>query len=73
MICLLYETEEGYKVGVVTFIGESRMSKRAVAMNPGQAYVMKAKDVENTLRKYRTLRKSACFIHRYCLPKFLRM
>lgn len=57
MICLLYETEDGDSievgmtgrqglVGVVTFIGDARMAKRAVVMNPGQAYVMKAKDVE---------------------------
>jgi len=57
MICLLYETEDGESievgmtgrqglVGVVTFIGDARMAKRAVVMNPGQAYVMKAKDVE---------------------------
>ncbi|WP_394808175.1 Crp/Fnr family transcriptional regulator [Nitrosomonas sp.] len=57
MICLLYETEDGESievgmtgrlgmVGIVTFIGDARMAKRAVVMNPGQAYVMKAKDVE---------------------------
>lgn len=57
MICLLYETEDGESievgmtgrqglVGVVTFIGDARMAKRAVVMNPGQAYVMQAKDVE---------------------------
>lgn len=57
MICLLYETEDGDSievgmtgrlgmVGVVTFIGDARMAKRAVVINPGQAYVMKAKDIE---------------------------
>lgn len=57
MICLLYETEDGDSievgmtgrmgmVGIVTFIGDSRMAKRAVVINPGQAYVMKAKDIE---------------------------
>lgn len=57
MICLLYETEEGESievgmtgsqgmVGVVTFIGDARMAKRALVISPGQAYVMKAKDVE---------------------------
>ncbi|MBK6959653.1 MAG: Crp/Fnr family transcriptional regulator [Nitrosomonas sp.] len=57
MICLLYETEEGESievgmtgrlgmVGIVTFIGDARMAKRAVVINPGQAYKMKAKDIE---------------------------
>ncbi|CAE6505931.1 Transcriptional regulator, Crp/Fnr family [Nitrosomonas nitrosa] len=57
MICLIYETDDGESievgmagrqgmVGVVTFIGDARMAKRAVVMIPGQAYVMKAKDVE---------------------------
>lgn len=57
MICLLYETEDGDSievgmtgrlgmVGVVTFIGDAKMAKRAVVINPGQAYVMKAEDVE---------------------------
>lgn len=57
MICLLYETEDGESievgmtgrqgmVGVVTFIGDARMAKQAVVIIPGQAYVMKAKDVE---------------------------
>ena len=57
MICLMYETEEGLSievgmagrkgmVGVVTFIGDSRMAKRAVVHHAGQAYRMKAKDVE---------------------------
>ena len=60
MICLLYETEEGQSiqvgmtgrqgmVGVVTFIGDSRMAKRAVVQREGQAYRMNAKDVEETL------------------------
>ncbi len=57
MICLLYESEEGVSievgmtgrqgmVGVVTFIGDSRMAKRAVVQREGQAYRMKASDVE---------------------------
>jgi CRP-like cAMP-binding protein len=57
MICLLYETDEGVSievgmtgsqgmVGVVAFIGDSRMAKRAVVQRAGQAYRMKAKDVE---------------------------
>lgn len=57
MICMLYDTEDGDSievgmtgrqgmVGIVTFVGDARMAKRAVVMNPGQAYVMKAKDAE---------------------------
>lgn len=57
MISLLYESEDGVSievgltgrqgmVGVVTFIGDSRMAKRAVVQTAGQAYVMKALDVE---------------------------
>ncbi|MBP7376308.1 MAG: Crp/Fnr family transcriptional regulator [Pyrinomonadaceae bacterium] len=57
MICLLYETEEGVSievgmtgrkgmVGVVTFVGDARMAKRAVVQRAGQAYRMKAADVE---------------------------
>lgn len=57
MICLLYETEDGVSVevgmtgrkgmvGVVTFVGDSRMAKRAVVQRAGQAYRMKAADVE---------------------------
>ena len=57
MVCLLYEAEDGTSievgmtgrqgmVGIVTFIGDARMAKRAVVEIPGQAYVMKAKDVE---------------------------
>ena len=58
MICLLYETDEGVSievgmagrqgmVGVVTFIGDSRMTKRAIVQSEGQAYRMKAKDIED--------------------------
>ncbi|MEO6049887.1 MAG: Crp/Fnr family transcriptional regulator [Pyrinomonadaceae bacterium] len=57
MICLLYESEEGVSIevgmtgrhgmlGVVTFIGDSRMAKRAVVQREGQAYRIKATDVE---------------------------
>ena len=57
MICLLYESDEGVSievgmagrqgmVGIVTFIGDSRMAKRAVVQREGQAYRMKATDVE---------------------------
>ncbi|MBP6004578.1 MAG: Crp/Fnr family transcriptional regulator [Pyrinomonadaceae bacterium] len=57
MICLLYETEEGVSVevgmtgsqgmvGVVAFVGDARMAKRAVVQSPGRAYRMKAKAVE---------------------------
>ncbi len=57
MICLLYEAEDGTSievgmagrqgmVGVVTFIGDARMAKRAVVQSPGQAYIMKADDVQ---------------------------
>ncbi|HEX3100932.1 MAG TPA: Crp/Fnr family transcriptional regulator, partial [Pyrinomonadaceae bacterium] len=57
MICLFYEAEDGTSievgmtgrqgmVGVVTFIGDARMAKRAVVQNPGQAYVLKADDVQ---------------------------
>ncbi len=58
MICLLYDSDEGVSievgmtgrqgmVGIVTFIGDSRMAKRAVVQHEGQAYRMKAKDVED--------------------------
>ena len=57
MICLLYDAEGGTSievgmtgrqgmVGIVTFIGDARMAKRAVVEVAGQAYVMKATDVE---------------------------
>ena len=57
MICLLYETERGVSieagmtgrqgmVGVVAFIGDGRMAKRAVVQTAGQAYCIKADDVE---------------------------
>ncbi len=57
MICLLYETEDGVSievgmtgskgmVGIVTVVGDSRMAKRAVVQRAGQAYRMKAADVE---------------------------
>ena len=58
MVCLLYDTEEGTSievgmtgrqgmVGVVTFIGDARMAKRAVVQNAGQAYRMKAEDAKD--------------------------
>ncbi len=58
MICLLYDSDEGVSievgmtgrqgmVGVVTFIGDSRMAKRAVVQREGKAFRMKAKDVED--------------------------
>jgi len=61
MICLFYETEDGTSIevgmagrqgmiGVVTFIGDARMAKRAVVQRAGQAYRMKAKDVERHFR-----------------------
>jgi CRP-like cAMP-binding protein len=57
LICMLYDTDEGMSievgmtgkkgmVGVVTFIGDCRMSKRAVVEYAGQAYRAKAQDVE---------------------------
>lgn len=57
MICLLYETEDGVSievgmtgrkgmVGIVTFVGDARMAKRAVVQRAGQAFRMKAADVE---------------------------
>ncbi len=57
MICLLYETEEGVSievgmtgrkgmVGIVTVVGDARMAKRAVVQRAGQAYRMKAAEVE---------------------------
>lgn len=57
MICLLYDTEDGTSievgmtgrqgmVGVVTFVGDGRMAKRAVVQNGGQAFSMSAKDAE---------------------------
>ena len=62
MICLLYETEGGVSIevgmtgrqgmiGVVTFIGDARMAKRAVVQRAGQAYRMAAKDVEKHFQK----------------------
>lgn len=57
MICLLYDSDEGVSievgmtgrqgmVGVVTFIGDSRMAKRAVVQRDGKAFKMKAEEVE---------------------------
>jgi CRP-like cAMP-binding protein len=57
MICLLYESEEGVSVevgmtgsqgmvGVVAFVGDARMAKRAVVQCSGRAYRMTAKAVE---------------------------
>ena len=57
MICLLYDSDEGVSievgmtgrqgmVGVVTFIGDSRMAKRAVVQRAGKAFKMKAEEVE---------------------------
>ncbi len=57
MICLLYESDEGMSIevgmtgrqgmiGVVTFVGDARMAKRAIAQHAGVAYRMTAKDVE---------------------------
>jgi len=57
MVCLLYESEDGVSievgmtgrqgmVGIVTFIGDARMAKRAVVQHKGQSYRMKADDVE---------------------------
>lgn len=57
MISLLYDSDNGVSIevglagrkgmiGVVTFIGDSRMAKRAVVQQAGQAYRMKAADVE---------------------------
>ncbi|MEQ1922882.1 MAG: Crp/Fnr family transcriptional regulator [Pyrinomonadaceae bacterium] len=57
MICLLYDSDEGVSievgmtgrqgmVGVVTFIGDARMAKRAVVQREGKAFRMKAEDVE---------------------------
>lgn len=57
MICLLYESEDGQSVevgmtgsegmvGVVAFVGDARMAKRAVVQCAGKAYRMKAKDAE---------------------------
>lgn len=57
MVCFLYETHEGTSievgmtgrqgmVGVVTFIGDARMAKRAVVQSSGQAYRMNAEDVQ---------------------------
>lgn len=62
MICLLYETEDGDSievgmtgrqgmVGVVTFIGDGRMAKRAVVQREGKAYRMMATDVEKHFQK----------------------
>jgi len=62
MICLLYDSEEGVSievgmtgrqgmVGIVTFIGDSRMAKRAVVQREGQAYRMKAVDVEDEFER----------------------
>lgn len=58
IICLLYESDEGDSievgmtgrkgmVGVVTFMGDSRMAKRAIVHHAGKAYRMRAKDVED--------------------------
>ncbi len=58
MICLLYDSEDGTSIevgmtgrhgmlGIVTFIGDSKMAKRAVVQHKGQAYRIKAKDVES--------------------------
>ena len=57
MICLLYVSDEGVSievgmtgrqgmVGVVTFIGDSQMAKRAVVQREGKAFRIKAEDVE---------------------------
>lgn len=57
MICLLYDSDEGVSievgmtgsygmVGVVTFIGDARMAKRAVVQHEGKAFRMRAEDVE---------------------------
>jgi CRP-like cAMP-binding protein len=57
MICLLYETEDGASiqvgmtgrrgmVGIVTFMGDAIMAKRAVVQIAGGAYLMRANDVE---------------------------
>ncbi len=62
LVCFLYETENGTSievgmtgrqgmVGIVTFFGDSIMAKRAVVESAGQAYVMKAKDVEDHFAK----------------------
>lgn len=62
MICMLYDTEDGDSievgmtgrqgmVGIVTFVGDARMAKRAVVMNSGQAYIMKANDAEKYFGK----------------------
>ena len=62
MICLLYETEDGVSievgmtgrqgmVGIVTFIGDARMAKRAVVQRAGQAYRMTAEDVEKHFQR----------------------
>ncbi len=64
LVCLLYELEDGTSievgmtgrqgmVGVVTFVGDSRMAKRAVVEVAGQAYVMQAKDVERFFEEIR--------------------
>lgn len=57
MICLLYDTEDGVSievgmtgskgmVGVVTFVGDARMAKRAVVQLAGKAFRLDAADVE---------------------------
>jgi len=57
MICVLYDADEGVSievgmtgrqgmVGVVTFIGDARMAKRAVVQREGKAFRMRAEDVE---------------------------
>lgn len=62
MVCLLYEAEDGVSievgmtgrqgmVGIVTFIGDARMAKRAVVQRNGKAYRMKAADVEKHFEK----------------------
>lgn len=62
MICLLHEAESGVSVevgmtgrqgmiGVVTFIGDAKMAKRAVVQNAGTAYRITAKEAEKLIEK----------------------
>ncbi|MGE3465691.1 MAG: Crp/Fnr family transcriptional regulator [Pyrinomonadaceae bacterium] len=77
MICLLYETENGISVevgmtgrqgmvGVVTFIGDAKMAKRAVVQNAGRACRISGKEIERLLKESEAL-KDICLSYTQAL------